>query len=143
MYKCEYFKIYELVSEKVYNKYGERAWQFFDPNLLMTLDDLRRHFKSPIIVNTWKNGGGFSQRGLRANLDPIVASKTKRGKLYVSEHILGRAIDFDVKGLTAEEVRQEIIKNSDKFTYIRRMEKDVNWVHIDLKPSDFDGIYLF
>jgi len=144
MYKCKYFRIEELVSQDVYNYYGEgRCWQFFNPDLLKTIDDIREHFNKPITINTWLWGGLFHQRGLRANLDGLVVQKTNQGKYYISEHCLGRAVDFDVEGYTAEKVRQEIFKNKDKFPHIRRIEDNVNWIHIDLKPTDYDGIYLF
>lgn len=143
MYKCKYFKIQELVSRKVYKKYGDKCWEFFNPILLRTIDDLRKHFDTSITINNWLWGGNFEQRGLRCNLDQIVKDKTNAGTIYISEHILGRAVDFDVKGWSSEQVRQEIIKNKDNFPAIKRMEKDVNWVHIDLKPVNCNGIYLF
>jgi len=143
MYKCKHFRLEELVSKIVFEKYGERAWSFFDPNLLKTLDDIREHFKKPIDINNWKWGGNFHQRGLRANCDDIVKKKTLNNQLYISEHILGRAFDFDVRGYEAEEVRREILKNNDKFPYIRRIEDNVSWVHIDGKPTGKYDIYLF
>jgi len=50
MYKCDHFKIQELVSPGVYKDRGDKAWELLDDRLLMTLDKLRERY-GPIIVN--------------------------------------------------------------------------------------------
>lgn len=135
----KYFKIEELVSKKVYKKYGENAWQFIDPRLIKVIDLLREHFNKPITVNNWLWGGQLEQRGLRTNLDELVKSKTEKGTLYISQHILGKAIDFNVKGLSSQEVYNEILKNKEKFYLISRIEnieKTPTWCHIDVANID-------
>lgn len=134
--KSKYFKIQELVSEKVYRKYGEKAWEFIDPNLIKAIDLLREHFNKPITVNNWLWGGNLEQRGLRANKDEIVVNKKD---YYISQHCLGKAVDFNIKGLSTQEVYEEILKNKDKFYLISRIEniKDTpTWVHIDVANTD-------
>ena len=134
--KSKYFKIQELVSENVYKKYGEKAWEFIDTRLIKVLDLLREHFGKPVTINNWCFGGTLHQRGLRANKDEIVTSKKD---YYISQHCLGKAVDFNVKGLSAQEVYQEILDNKDKFYLISRIEniKDTpTWVHIDIANVD-------
>ena len=134
--KSKYFKIQELVSEQVYKKYGEKSWMFIDEKLIKTLDLLREHFNKPIIVNNWLWGGELHQRGLRANKDEMVANKKD---YYISQHCLGKAVDFNVKGMTAQEVYEEIIKNKDKFYLISRIENikyTPTWVHIDVANTE-------
>ena len=135
----KYFKIQELVSEAVYKKYGEKSWEFIDTKLIKVLDLLREHFNRPITVNNWLWGGALEQRGLRTNLDELVKNKTEKGTLYISQHILGKAVDFNVKGLSSEEVYKEILKNKNKFYLISRIENidsTPNWVHIDCANAD-------
>jgi len=145
----KYFKIQEFVSKKVYSKYGEGAWQFMCPRLLHTMLIVRKELNKPITINTWANGGKFSQRGLRSNLSSIFMSKFKKGRMYLSAHVMGKAVDFDVKGMTAEDVRMWIKKNEKLFPYKIRLEhimngKPVNWVHIDvLWNKKNNHIYLF
>ena len=132
-----YFKIQEFVSPKVYNKYGENAWKFLCPRLLHTMLIVRTLVDKPITINNWHTGGSFKQRGLRSNLGYIFAKYFKRGKLYLSGHVLGRAVDFDVKGMTAEEVRQWLKTISKHLPYKIRLEhkmkgKFITWVHLDL-----------
>lgn len=137
--KSKYFKIQELVSKKVYDKHGEQAWMFIDTKLIKVLDLLREHFNRPITVNNWLWGGALEQRGLRTNLDELVKNKTEKGTLYISQHILGKAVDFNVKGLSSEEVYKEILKNKNKFYLISRIENidsTPNWVHIDCANAD-------
>lgn len=139
--KSNYFKIYELVSRQVYQKYGQTAWQFFDPRLLETLDFLREKLAARIIINDWFWDGNLQQRGLRCNLDPIVAAKTNARQLYCSAHCYGQAADFDVEGMTAQEVRDWLLHTED-LPHPIRLEDGVNWVHIDVRNTG-KTVYLF
>lgn len=56
-------------------------------------------------INTWHNGGGLSQRGLRCNMCPLVKDKKS---VYISAHILGCAIDFNVKDTEIEDCKKLI-----------------------------------
>lgn len=141
-----YFEIHELVDEEVFEKFGEKAWRFFDPRTLETLLILRENLNKPITINNWKWGGSFSQRGLRHNQSDLVRNKTS---IYLSAHIRGCAIDLDVKYMTANEVRQWIVDNSDLFPHKIRLERKlrgnyISWVHIDNDYEiDNPHIYLF
>lgn len=141
--KSRYFTIEELVSDSVYRKYGDKSWEFIDIRLIETIDKLREVFNKPITINNWKWGGSLKQRGLRANKDEIVANKKD---YYISQHCLGKAVDFNVKGLSSKEVYDFILENKDKFPYITRIE-DINktptWVHIDLSNTSSDDIIIF
>ena len=53
--------------------------------------------------------------------------------VYLSAHILGKAIDFNVEGLTSNEVNKAVVDNADKFEYPIRLEINTNgWSHIDV-----------
>ena len=71
----KYFKIEELVSKKVYEKYKEKSWQFIDPTLIKVIDLIREHFNAPVTINNWLWGGALEQRGLRTNCDEIVKER--------------------------------------------------------------------
>lgn len=125
-YKCKYFEIYELIDPDTYNKWGERAWMFFNPHALVSLDDIRKHFGRRVTVNNWKWGGPFTMRGLRPPTSTVGAT--------FGQHRFGNGFDSDVDGVTAEEVRREIIKHKDDvFQYITCLEADVSWVHFDCR----------
>lgn len=125
------FNIKELVCEHCYNRFKEGAWQFLSTELLSTLYTLRYViFNKPITINTWHKGGQFSQRGLRCNMCQLVNNKSS---IYLSAHCLGKAIDFNVEGLTSNEVGDIIKQNVNLFEYPVRLEKDTDgWSHIDV-----------
>lgn len=142
----DYFGAKELVDPTVYRKYGDSSIQFICPMLQETLFILRHNLKKPITINNWAFGGRFTQRGLRTNVSAMVLNKNY---LYLSAHMFGKAVDFDVKGMTACEVRQWIVDNADLFPYQIRLErnlkgKPISWIHLDIiQDESKPKIYLF
>ena len=136
----KYFGIHELVGSRTLSKYGERSWRFFGTNALHALLIVRLKLDKAMTVNS----GGREQRGLRTNIQPLVRDKAERNQLYISAHILGRAFDFDVKGMTAQEVRDWIVDNADLFPFKIRLEDGVSWVHLDdIDEEKNPKVYLF
>lgn len=124
-----YFDIVELVCPHTYNKWKERSWQFLDTAFLHNLLILRRDIiKQPMYCNNWDKQGQFSQRGLRCNICQIVKDKKD---VYLSAHVLGKAGDFDVKSMTAEQARGLILDHQDMLPYPFRLEGKVGWLHFD------------
>jgi len=134
IYKPQYFSIRELICPHAVEKFGEFAWSFLDDRAVMLLDIIRRKIDKPITVNNYETGGEFSQRGFRCNQCQLVRDKTSAGIVYCSPHLRGIAFDFDVAGMHAEEVRQWLIAHKDLLPMPIRLEKDVNWVHLDIAP---------
>lgn len=140
----QYFDIQELVCKHVYTKFGQVAWSFFDERILETLLVIREKLGKPIYVNNWQVGGNLTQRGLRCNVCLLVAEKTALEKVYMSTHIQGNGIDFDVQGMSAAEVRGWIIKNQILLPYPVRLEDNVSWVHLDMRTDGEKGkVVLF
>ncbi len=137
-----YFSIKELVSEAVYLKYGETAWQFFDIRLFETLLFIREELNLPTTINNWHFGGKFQQRGFRENTCEIVRGKTDKAHIYCSAHVTGQAIDLDVQGMTAQEARDWIIANQNRLPYPIRLEDGVAWIHLDCRDAG-KKVYLF
>lgn len=120
MYSPKYFKWHELMPSKEYEPY----WLILmDERILRTLDAIRTHYNRPVTVNNWHSGGSFRNRGFRPMIGTV-------GAKY-SQHRFGRAVDFDVHGISAEQVRNDI--RSGLFPDVTCIEKDVNWVHIDVR----------
>ena len=139
MYKCSYFTIKELVSLVVYNKWGEKAWMFFEENILKDLDLIRETWKSPIIINSWATGGSLKQCGLRSNMDDIVKVQTSKKQLYLSGHTMGKAFDLHDKLGRNLKLYDHVLKllKQGKLSAFKRIE-DWNktytqggWVHVD------------
>lgn len=147
----EYFSIYELVDSATYNVHSDRAWKFFDTNLLIALLIIREGTGRKMTVNNWKWNGTFSQRGLRTNICGIVKGKTLAERLYLSAHVMGKGIDFDVEGIDAESVRNWICEKEHIFGFKIRLEhfnsktgKPIAWVHLDVfEEENNPKIYKF
>ena len=142
MNKPDLFKLQELVCPHVFEKYGETAWSFFDPRLLETIDFIRYRLSKIIIINNWHKNGQFSQRGLRCTRCELLRKAIDEGTLYASPHIFGQAVDFDVLGFTAQEVREILISDAAALPYHIRLEAEVSWVHLDVRATDHK-VYLF
>lgn len=130
----KFFTIKEFVPKDIYAKFGENSYILLDDRILQTAEQLRIITGKAVICNNWHNGGRFEYRGFRSPNYPCAE---------YSQHKFGRAIDIDVIGMTAEEVRQYILKNQDKFPFITRLEDKVSWVHIDCANTCQNGILLF
>ncbi len=126
-YKCQYFKIEELVDRKTFEQWGEKCWMFLNPNALYSLDSIRLYFWKPVSANNWLFGGQSENRGLRPFYSTI-------GEGY-SQHRFGNAFDIDVEGIEAEEVRQVILRLKDNplFQYINCLETGITYVHFDCR----------
>jgi len=144
-----FFSVEEFVDKATFEKFGNKCWQFLCPRLLETVLILRKGLDKGMTINSWKWGGGQQQRGLRTNVCDIVKKKTDQGKMYISAHVLGKAVDITVKGMDAEDVRMWIKDNEDLFPYKIRLEhhmagKPISWVHIDVYSLPQNPkVYLF
>ena len=139
----KYFGIKELVCPHVYERWGERAWQFLDERLLANLEFIREGIGKPIVVNNWAQGGQYSQRGLRCNCCILVIEKTDLRKVYLSQHIFGKAVDFNVVGMDAESVRKWIKAHAKELPYPCRLEENVSWVHLDVMNNTKEKVVEF
>lgn len=142
----KYFDLREVVSKQVYQRYGQQAWQFFDPRLLAVVVWLRKQMGIPLVCNNWANGGKFDERGFRANCDPIVKKKTMAGTLYCSAHTRGQGIDLSSGRATANEIREWIRMHREDLPFPIRLESDKSaptWVHIDVCNTGTDPIVEF
>lgn len=127
IYKPNHFDLRELVPPDAYKALGDNAWILLDQRIVETLELIRLKFGKPMTVNNWHTGGSFSQRGFRSSSDV--------GAPY-SQHRFGRAVDFDIKGMTSEEFRADLKKNPNDpaYKYITACELKVNWCHVDCRP---------
>jgi Peptidase M15 len=125
-YLPKYFSVRELVPLEIYTEMGDGAIILLDDRILRVLDEVREHFDVPVTVNNWHLGGPFKQRGLRTEQVP--------GGAAHGAHFYGRAADFDVMNMTAEQVRHEILANQQEndFSLITGMETGIPWVHLDV-----------
>lgn len=128
----QFFSIEELVCDHVVQKWGDKAWQFLDTDYLHALLVIRRDI---IKLPMWCNDKAVHQKGLRCNRCSIVKGKSAP---YLSAHVLGKAGDFVVTGMTAVEARKKIKENAALLPCKVRLERwdsygnVTSWLHIDV-----------
>lgn len=124
--KSKYFKIEELVPEELYKRYGDKCWDFLDPRLLESIDVIKERFpKGVIIINDWLWNKNRNWSGIRTSDSPYYSPG--------SMHSWGKAVDMIFSKYDPEEVRRDIINNPDIYPYIKGLELDISWVHIDTR----------
>jgi len=137
----QYFNVEEIVSPGIYEKYNHLGDYFFlsrfDIRLLVTMVFIRTTLNKTITINDWLWGGRFDERGLRDTSTPMVQDRAKKNDPWLSAHVVGMAFDFDVKEMTANEVREWLFKFRDCLPYKIRLERKLNgefisWVHLDV-----------
>lgn len=128
----DYFRAEELVCRHVYRRFGDRSLDFIDERLKDTLVVVREKLNLPLYINNWVWGGDKTQRGLRCNVCALVREKSALEKPYLSAHVLGKGVDFNVKGMSAGQVREWLRRNSVLLPYPIRVESGVDWVHVDV-----------
>lgn len=125
-----YFSVKELVCNHTYAKWGERSWRFLDTKFLHCLLVIRRDIIArPMTCNSMT----AHQRGLRCNCCDMVKGKTT---VYLSGHIFGKAGDFTISGMTAEDARRRIKAAAHLLPYPVRLEAGVTWLHFDVMDTD-------
>jgi len=140
------FQVWELVCPHVYKKYGDRSLMFADERLIKWLTWFRTSINRPVIINTYGNGGHYTQRGYRCNICPIVMDKTIDRDMYLSAHTRFQAVDLNVIGMVDEEVRKWIDTHKKEMPCRIRIEKGTpGWSHIDVAtdPAGYDMITYF
>lgn len=137
----ECFVLEEFVSEKLFKQYGETCWQFLDTRMLITIECLSINLKNeygfyiPLIINNWNIGGNYQYSGLREFNSGVGARH--------SQHCYGRASDVKSPKITAEQMREHILRNENLYPYITYIEADVSWLHYDVRNSPYKKIRLF
>lgn len=130
-FENEPFEIEEFVPPSIFNQFGIKSTWFIDIDVVRGMIYLRRYFNKPIIINTWKQGGKLQNRGFRLPSYP--------GGSKLSQHKFGKAVDFNVSGMTPAEVNKELIADqklimaNTAFTTMEDVRFTPTWTHIDIR----------
>lgn len=103
-------------------------------NILRTvaiMEQIRSLFHAGINVHCWI-------RPKFANVPNSIHDKQDYNKLvggaFMSAHIIGLAVDFDVTGLDCDTVRAGLLPELGRLNICMEKSPGTNWVHIDLMP---------
>lgn len=129
-------RLEEFVSRETFTKWGKRSIWFIDPRVVFLAQCFRDHFGRPIRINDWYRKGTLNQRGYRSPTTSVGGKE--------SQHRYGRAIDFNIDGLTAQQVYDEILLNQGKFieaglTCLEDIDFTSTWIHADIRAHEDAG----
>lgn len=133
-----YFDPEELVSKRVYDSFKNKdeIYDKFNIKLKAVVVYLREEcFKVPFYCNNWKEGGQFQYKGYR---EPEYLLGAKK-----SQHREWNALDLDIKGFTAEQARVIVLRFMKNLPFPIRLERGVNWFHIDTANTTPHKIHMF
>jgi hypothetical protein len=137
VYVPKHFRPEELVPEYIFGIFGKSSYSLLDSRILWTADALREWFDRKITINDWLWKGEFDQRGFRTQVQTA----------KYSAHMFGRAIDFNVEGISAEEVQQRIRMGAGRepaLRFVSRIESGtVGWTHVDCVNTGSDTLTIF
>ncbi|MEM9546262.1 MAG: hypothetical protein AAGA77_09815 [Bacteroidota bacterium] len=135
-----HFYYHEFFSQGIWQSNHEHLLKrLLDERIIVIMEHIRVSLDKPIYVNNWKWGGNSMYRGFRP--------RSHQSARY-SQHKFGRAVDFHVKNMTPDEVRQYILDNEQEFlnmglTRLEHGDDAPTWVHLDLAWTGLDSIYVF
>ena len=131
------FSLAEFVPPVIYEKYVDKSLWFVDPKIVQIAQFIRDRFGKPITINNYLTGGSYQYSAFRDSACTIGATN--------SQHRHGRAIDFRIKGITAHEVREDIIQNYGLYrpTGLTTIEADTaTWVHVDCRNTNQETLLI-
>ena len=113
-----YFSIQELVGKETFNKYGQRSFKFLSTDILETLLILREETGKKNYCELLEVGRKLFTTWFDEQIyKGYLKAKLITVGLYLSAHVLGKAFDLDVDGMTAPEVRIWIKENQSLFPH--------------------------
>lgn len=143
----KYFDMREFLPKETWEEIKDKPdllkqfYKLVSPKIVEGITQIREYFGKPITINDWYRGGHFNYRGYRPPNCKIGAKN--------SMHKKGHAVDFNVLGLTSNEVNDTIKKDEELFYMMgfRRMENKLDsttWTHLDTKETfEENTIYIF
>lgn len=136
MKRSKHFKLLELLPQEVYID-EDNGWDLLDERILVVIDWLKELVGNDVklVINNWNIGGSRNNCGYRS-------ANCTVGARY-SRHKRGMAVDIISRQMNADELRLLISRHMDKLPCPVRIEKDVNWLHIDVDNDKNDEIYWF
>lgn len=127
--KSKYFKIHELVPKSLFDKKGEACWRYIPVAIIESIDKLKERFpEGSMTINNYFWGGTRNWSGLRTSDSPYFSA--------TSMHSFMMAVDIVFSKYTPDEVRKDIMDNPKVYPYIKGLELEVDWVHLDVRNED-------
>lgn len=130
----------EFVPPEIFNAFGAlHSWWFINERIVLINAELKKDFNAPVTINNWRAGGDRKYSGFRPKDCTVGADN--------SQHRLANASDTLIKGYTADEVREHILKNKQRYMALglSRLEDAKyapTWCHLDCAWTGLDEILI-
>lgn len=131
------FSLAEFVPSAIYEHFVDNSIWFLDPKIIQIAQFIRDRFGKSVIINNYLAGGSYQYSGFRDHACMIGAEN--------SQHRHGRAIDFRIKGLAPQEIRQDIMANFKLYQEkgLTTIEAGTQtWVHADCRFTNMDSLLI-
>ena len=128
------FILPEFISQEQWEKHGMKMQWAIDERIVQSVQALRDNLNVPLTINNWFWGGQRNESGFR-----VKGMKNYRPR---SQHSYGRAVDV-ISSIPANEMRNHIFSNREKYPFITAIELDVGWLHIDCRFTNTNNIMTF
>lgn len=127
------FYLQEFIDPDTYKRFGNSSIWFIDRKIINLAQFIRERLGKPCTINNWSSGGKYQYSGF----DPPGGF---RKATSLSQHRFGRAMDLKVKGISPDEVREELITNFEIYERfgLGAIEDGAfapTWCHIDVRES--------
>jgi hypothetical protein len=131
------FWLWEFVHPDIYNQYpASISLGLLDFRVIKTAQFFRDRYNKKVMINTWRNEGGYISSGFRPFFDETGAK--------FSQHRFGRAADLKVEDMDSEEIREDIRSNFIEFRKngLTTIEsKTPTWVHFDCRITKRETLF--
>lgn len=134
-----YFRLEEFIPKEVYNRFGDNSIWFVDKRIIDLANFVRSRFGKSMTINNWHSGGNLNNRGFRTP-DSAVGGQ-------FSQHKFGRAFDFNIAGVTPQEIYKDLLANSSLYikaglTTAEDIAYTPNWTHFDIREHKEQGLKI-
>lgn len=142
------FHLWEFLPEETFIELSTPvSISLIDSRIIGISQFVRDRFGKPTTINDWKSGGKYNYSGYRP-YDLMHDPRNTRIRFAKnSQHKFGRAVDLKVRGISSEEVQQDIRDNYKELYQplgLTRMElATVGWTHVDVAYTDLDDLVVF
>ena len=128
------YKLQEFISKNVFDIYGEKSVKFLCPRLIELAQKLRDNYGA-LTINNWLYFGDRQYSGFRQEGEPY--------RSITSQHSFGRAIDIVPLNIDVESLREDLLKNLDKFVEIGGFGIYKTFVHLDIRYKVDGNVQFF
>jgi len=126
-----HFALQDFIPKEIFKRYKEKSIRFINPSIINMAEAIYNRFNAKVIINNWHN---YIENEYYYNYSGYRPPFCKIGS-FMSPHKQGLALDIKIKGLSPEEIKEDIINNYNSFykdSHITTLKKEKNKKHLHI-----------